>query len=153
MRELGGDDVVSVIHRRRSISKLVEPAPTGEELELLLDAARAAPDHGKLQPWQFTILRGAEMEEVVKEKGKPARAPLIIAAACVTKPSETVPKIEQVCAVAAAVENILLVATELGYGSMWRTGAPARDPNVKSFLGLGEDDVIVAFVYLGTVPG
>ena len=45
---------------------------------------------------------------------------------------------------------MLLAATALGYGSMWRTGDPAYDDDVKAALGLTKQDAIVGFVYLGT---
>jgi nitroreductase len=45
---------------------------------------------------------------------------------------------------------MLLAATALGYGSMWRTGPPAYDHRVMRALGLTDDDAIVGFVYLGT---
>jgi len=41
----------------------------------------------------------------------------------------------------------------MGFGTMWRTGAPAYDVNVKRALGLGPDDRIVGFLYLGTHAG
>jgi len=51
--------------------------------------------------------------------------------------------------VAAAVQNMLLTAEEMGLAAMWRTGDGAYDPQVKQWLGLAPEDHIVAFVYLG----
>jgi nitroreductase len=48
------------------------------------------------------------------------------------------------------VQNLLLAATALGIGSMWRTGEPCYDPMVRSALALSETALILAFVYLGT---
>jgi nitroreductase len=77
---------------------------------------------------------------------------MVVVAACV--PAEgSVPEVEQITATAAAVQNLLVVATALGYGSMWRTGEPAYDPAVKVALGLAPSDTIVGFVYLGTPAG
>jgi nitroreductase len=53
-------------------------------------------------------------------------------------------------AVAAGVENMVLVAQALGYGAMWKTGAAAYDAQAKTTLGLSAQDHIVAFLYLGT---
>ena len=61
-----------------------------------------------------------------------------------------VPQIEQVIAVGAAVQNLILAAHGLGYGSMWKTGAAAYDPGVKAAVGLQAHDHIVAIVHLGT---
>jgi nitroreductase len=84
-----------------------------------------------------------------KERAKPFRAPLIIAVG-VDKPSEPrVREIENVCAAAAACQNILLAATELGIASYWRTGDAVQDPAVKALLGLAPDQELIAFLYLG----
>jgi nitroreductase len=77
---------------------------------------------------------------------------VVVAAA--RQPSHKIPWEEQLMAVAAAVQNMLLAATALGYQSMWRTGDPVYDHTVKAALGLHDDDAIVGFVYLGTpAPG
>jgi nitroreductase len=144
----------------------------------VLEAATCAPNHYRTSPWRFTVVSGRarlEMGEVMaasllerlqddedeervdaetealleKERGKPLRAPVIIAVACVPSSQPKVSEIEEVCAVAAAVENMLLAAEALGLGAMWRTGRPAADPRVKRFLHFPEDSQIVAFVYLG----
>jgi nitroreductase len=58
-------------------------------------------------------------------------------------------EIENIEATAAAVENMLLTAEELGLAAMWRTGDAAYDPRVKEWLGLAPGDHLAAFVYLG----
>ncbi|NJM54292.1 MAG: hypothetical protein HC846_13470, partial [Blastocatellia bacterium] len=63
---------------------------------------------------------------------------------------DKIPRIEQVGAVAAGVENMMLTAQALGYGAMWKTGAAAYDAQAKTTLGLAAEDEIVAFLYLGT---
>lgn len=50
---------------------------------------------------------------------------------------------------AAAIENMLLVAQEQGLAAMWRTGDAAYDPRVKAWLGLAPQDHIVAFLSVG----
>ena len=84
-----------------------------------------------------------------KERSKPMRAPVLIAVG-VDKPCEAkVIEIENVCATAAACENILLAAHELGLAAKWRTGDPAREPKVKEFLGFEPDQHLIAFLYIG----
>jgi nitroreductase len=61
--------------------------------------------------------------------------------------------IENICAAAAAVENILLAAVGLGLGAMWRTGAAVDDPEVKRFLGLLPEQPLIGFVYVGYPEG
>jgi nitroreductase len=86
---------------------------------------------------------------LAKERGKPLRAPVVVAVGCVPSSAEKVEETEEICAVAAGVQNMLLAAQAMGLGAMWRTGAPARDPAVKRFLGLPDEAHIIAFVYLG----
>jgi nitroreductase len=170
-------DTLEAIRARRSVGRLTDPAPTDDELQTLLDAAACAPDHGELRPWKFVVLRGREKDEfgavledayvarcraigaqpsdgqLKKERTKLGRAPLVVIACAINQHSEEIPWIEQILAVGAAVENMLLAATALGYGSMWRTGPPAYDHRVTRAIGLTDDDAIVGFVYLGTPVG
>jgi nitroreductase len=88
-------------------------------------------------------------EGLAKERAKPLRAPVIIAVG-VDKPVETkVDQIENLCAVAAACQNILLAAQAEGLGAIWRTGDAARDPKIKQFLGFAPDQHLIGFLYLG----
>ena len=85
------------------------------------------------------------------EREKIRRSPSILVAGClVRKDIPKVPEIEQVIAAGAAVENLLLAATELGIGAMWKTGPAAYSPRVKAAVGLTADDHIVAILHLGT---
>jgi len=143
-------------------------------MRTILRAAAAAPDHERLRPFRFTILEGAAKDafglvladaydsrcaaagtEPVsakreKERTKLGRAPLVLTVSALRQPSAVVPWEEQLAAAAAAAQNACLAATALGYGSMWRTGDPSYDPSVKAALGLGGDDAIVGWLYLGS---
>jgi nitroreductase len=164
-------DLFDAIDTRSSAGRLTEPGPKPEEFDRLLRAAARAPDHGRLKPWRFIILNGADREsfanaaaaakrtrlptmteeQVAAERAKIGRSPTIVVAACVVDRANTkVPEIEQIIAVGAAVENLVLAAHALGYGVMWKTGAAAYDPQVKAVLGLQPDDHIVAILHLGT---
>jgi len=76
------------------------------------------------------------------------RAPLIVAVGAQITPGK-IPEVEQVAAVAAAIQNMQLAAAALGLGAVWKTGAPAYDPTIKAWLGLAPQDHIVGFVYIG----
>ncbi len=167
-------DAIEVLFARRSTGRLVGPAPAGEALRTILRAAAAAPDHERLRPFRFTVLEGtakdafgrvladaytarcaaAGTEPVPakreKERTKLGRAPLVLVVSAVRQPAAGVPWDEQRAAAAAAAQNACLAATGLGYGSMWRTGDPAYDPNVKAALGLDASDAIVGWLYLGS---
>lgn len=47
-----------LIHSRQNVSprRLNAPGPSAEQLQDILGAAAAAPDHGQLQPWRFVIV-------------------------------------------------------------------------------------------------
>jgi nitroreductase len=162
-------DLLTAIESRASALKLIEPGPTRAHLEQIMRAGVRAPDHGRLRPWRFVVLEGAAREKLgdamarlslVKfpqstpeqldgERRKVLRAPTIVVAAAHITPGK-IPEVEQILAVAAGVENMVLVAQALGYGAMWKTGAAAYDAQTKAMLGLTERDHIVAFLYLGT---
>ena len=84
------------------------------------------------------------------ERRKALRAPVIVAVAAAARPHPKVPEIEQVAAVSAGIENLILAAHALGFGTMWKTGGAAYSAVVKRALGLDEADQILGFVYLGT---
>ncbi len=168
-------NLFTAIDTRASSIKLVAPGPSRVDLERILLAGTRAPDHGKLAPWRFVVLESVGREvlgnamaaalqssrsectdaHLATEREKPMRAPTIIAVAAHLVRLHKVPEIEQLQAVAAAVQNMFLAAHALGYGAMWKTGAATRAPQVKEALGFTADDEIVAFLYLGTnaVPG
>jgi nitroreductase len=162
-------DALEAIFTRHSISK-VKPDPVPHAIiEKLLQAAVQAPNHYRVRPWRFIVLTGKSREalgEVLAqalkkqnpelpqagmdvERAKPLRAPILIAVG-VDKPADPrVLEIENICAVAAAVENLLLAAHAEGLGAMWRTGTAARDPEVKKFLGLSPNQELISFIYIG----
>lgn len=166
-------DLFEAITTRHSIPK-VRPDPVPRELiEKMLSAAVQAPNHHRVLPWRFIVIQGdarvrlgeafgqalrqrkpeALEAELEKERSRTLRAPVLIAVA-VEKPVEAkVLEIENVCAAAAAVENMLLAANALGLGAMWRTGPAATSAEVKSFLGIEADQHIIAFVYVGYPDG
>jgi nitroreductase len=162
-------ETLEVIHTRQSIGQ-VKPDPVSRELiEQILSAAVQAPNHYKVRPWRFVVMMGAGRErlgeamaqstqaakpdateaELQKDREKPLRAPVVIAVA-VSKPALAKEKeIENVCATAAAVQNMLLAAHALGLAAMWRTGPSATDPAIKHFFGWEADQMLIGFVYLG----
>ena len=68
---------------RQSVGVLEEPAPQGAELDLILDAGLRAPDHGRLRPWRFVLIRGdqrlawGERLAEAAEARDPATAPML----------------------------------------------------------------------------
>ena len=165
-------DVLATIAARASATRLADPGPTQEDLKKILTAGVRAPDHGRLTPWRFTVIEGdarrkladamarnllerspeATPELLEQERAKAMRAPVVIVAAAKIVAPSKIPEIEQVMAVAAGVQNMLLLSQALGYGAMWKTGSIAYDDKMKALVGLGPRDHIVGFIYIGTAP-
>ena len=165
-----------LLSRQSVPPRLLEgPAPSPADIDDMLAAAMCAPDHGAIRPWRFHVIQGAALnrlgdifvaalkqrqhdappETIEKERGRPLRAPLIIAACAKIDQARTekIPAVEQIVSVATACQNILLAAHDKGFGAMMLTGANARDPHVKAAFGLDGPDEIVGFIYIGTPSG
>jgi len=155
---------------RQSLNLLQEPAPDGAELDLILDAGLRAPDHGRLRPWRFVLIRGAQKQAWAdrvakaievrdpenaaalsdKYRGWVARTPLIIALGAEIKAGHKIPEIEQLLSVGAAAMNMLNALHLLGYGGMWVTGVNSYDPQVNKLLGFEAPSRLVGFLGVGT---
>lgn len=162
-------DIFTAIDERHSLGKLKPDPLPREVIEKLLWAAVQAPNHYKVRPWRFVVLTGAGRERLgealaasftsrfpeapaeaaQKERQKPLRAPLVIAVGVDLPADPKVDEIENLCAAAAACQNLLLAATALGLGSIWRTGETVHDPEIKRFLGFAPEQPLIGFLYLG----
>lgn len=160
--------VREAIHGRRSIGKAAPDPLPRELIEDLLSAAVAAPNHKLTAPWRFVVLAGSARGEVgrahaaavvrsrpdhpeaglVKEAARLERAPVVVA--CICRPSDNrVMAREDRDAVAAGVQNLLLMAHAHGLAAIWRTGVMADEPEVCAALNMGPEDQLVGLVYLG----
>lgn len=162
-------ELIDAIFTRRSQANLkLDPIPR-TVIEKLLSAAVQAPNHYKVRPWRFVVLTGKgrerlgeamarsmvsrypelDKEAIENTRNLTLRSPLLIVVG-VDKPDDPrVIEIENVCAAAAACQNILLAAHGLGLGAKWRTGEWASDLKVKEFLGFSADQYLIAFLYVG----
>jgi len=162
-------EVVQAIFTRRSVP-VVKPDPIPHDVvEFLLACAVQAPNHHHVRPWRFVVIQGTARERLgdifaevmhdqfpelpeaalIKERSKPLRAPLLIAVGVDLPEDPRVLELENICAAAAATQNLLLAAHSLGLAGMWRTGKPALSPQVKTFLGLKPEQPLIAFLYIG----
>jgi len=164
---------IEALLARRSARALTGPAPDAGALELILAAAARAPDHGRLRPWRFILVRDGARERfgalladqlrrahpqidedsLQRERLKAYRAPLIVVVAAHCDTAVKIPAIEQVLSAGAAAHAMMLAAFALGFNAMWKTGDAAYDATVKQALGLEPGDAIAGFLYLGTESG
>lgn len=158
---------------RHSTPHLQEPAPSAEEIAQVWQAVIRAPDHARLKPtrlqiWQADALdRMGEIfaqsaqqatpeltEDALKRtRNLPHRAPMVAVVIASVKEHAKVPEIEQIISTGCGAYALILALNDLGYGCMWRTGNYAYDDHVKSAIGLGSNEHIVGFVYIGSQGG
>jgi nitroreductase len=138
------------ILRRRSIRRYTDQPVTDELVEALLRAAMAAPSAGNQQPWQFVVIRERALLTAIHGV-HPYSAMLPGAPVAILVCGEpglcTWPQYwEQDCA--AATENLLIAAEQLGLGSVWLGVHPLaeRVEGVRSVLGM--PPAIVPFALL-----
>lgn len=160
-------DIIESMLNRASSPKLTDPAPNKDQVETLLRCAIRAPDHCKLRPWRFVVIRGQALEQLgvafeqsqpdadevkrARLRAMPLRAPMIVVSiACLTPDHKKVPEWEQWVSVGIATQHMQLAAQAMGYGAMWRTGEMTEQAAVKAYLGMVEHEKIVAFLYIGT---
>ncbi len=159
---------LDLLLNRRSQPRLEAPAPSGVEMENILQAGLSAPDHKCLTPWRFIVCQNEGLDKLgrfffnaAKQKQAeqatldrapqlPLRAPMVIVAICQYKQDDKVPRVEQIASTACAVQAMQMAALAQGFQGIWRTGWYAKDPVVKASLGCKEQDEIVGFLYLGT---
>jgi nitroreductase len=160
--------VLSFLARRRSASALMlrAPGPTADELDILLRLAVRVPDHGKLSPWRFIVLEGAAKTRIGEELATLAQArpdavkataalgkftapPLAVAVVSHVKPGD-IPEWEQLMSAGAVCSTLLNAALAMGYGANWITDWYAFDDLALAALGVGPDERVAGFVYVGT---
>jgi nitroreductase len=161
-------ETLAFLARRRSASALAltAPAPSDAELATLLRLATRVPDHGKLAPWRFVILRGEgkqrfiagleaiaagrpDGEKLKAKLGKIKAPPLTLAV--VSRVSDgDIPEWEQRLSSAAVCMNMIIAAQAMGYGANWITDWYAYDADAARLLGLKDGERIAGYVHLGT---
>lgn len=159
--------LLSFLATRRSSSAvtLAEPAPAEDEVEALIRLAARAPDHGKLSPWRFIVLRGegkaeyaGRLEALAQSRGDVRAAaklaklkipPMGIAVVSAPRAHE-IPEWEQVLSAGAVCTGLLYAAQALGYGANWITDWYAYDGEAKAILGLTPDEKVAGFIFIGT---
>ncbi len=152
--------------------RLVVPGPDENQLGMILNAAASAPDHGQILPWRFVLVpeaardrladvfgaalierdAAATPEQVAQAQEKAYRAPLLMLV--VVNGARGDPEIdlhERIVSAGCAVQNMLLMATALGYGSALTSGKALKSGGLRALFGLADGDHALCFVSIGTV--
>lgn len=153
---------LEAVRARQSSSKVTDEAPSRAELLKLVAAAGRVADHSSLRPWRLIELRGSDREmlgaAIAKAEGdrspstKPLRAPLLIAVVASYRKSEKVPRWEQEAVASGVAHMLSLLLDEAGYGVLWRTGHYTRSKAVAKAHGLGKNEELLGWLYVGGKP-
>lgn len=163
----------SIIKNRRSSPPplFIKGKVIPDEIILqILENANYAPTHKKTEPWRFTVFAGdglkklSEMQREIYSKyaGEkfnpinlkklvdfPLLSSHVIAIGMKRDEGKRIREIEEIEAVACAVQNMFLTATAFGLGTFWSTGGITYFKESKPFFNLGEEDHLLGFFYLG----
>jgi nitroreductase len=141
--------VLSCIFARRSIRSYVDNKPVErEKIEILLQAAMAAPSACNLQPWEFIIIDDPSEMKAFKKlvRGGQFNAPMAMIVCARTSYVPWEGNGWQIdCA--AAIENMMLAAVEMGLGSLWI--GDYNQQGVRELLNIPEGVEPMSVVYFG----
>ncbi len=168
------DTALTLIHTRQHVSpkRIVDPGPDREQVEKILAAAGAAPDHGRLTPWRLVIIpperrhllgeafaealveRDEQATEIQKQeaRAKAHRGPfLILVVARLGMALGPVHPQERLISAGCAVQNMLLVAHAMGFGAGLASGRALYSRHMRELFKLAEDEQPLCFLTVGTV--
>ncbi len=138
-------EALEAIRRRRSVRRYTGEPVLRSDLEAIIDAGRLAATGHNRQPWDFVVVT----DPTIRERLSLGKAWLLEAGAIMAVILDPTARfwIEDG---AAAVENMLLAATALGYGSCWLEGnTQSREDELKSILGVPEHLRLFTLVSVG----
>jgi nitroreductase len=151
--------------------RLIEPGPDEEQINRLFLAAAAAPDHNQITPWRFLIIPkhkrealgelfaqallerdgSAIFEQVAAAREKAVRSPFLMLLS-IDQGQQTceIDVHERVLSAGCAVQNILLLATAMGYGSSLTSGKALKAACFRDGLELRDTEHAICFLSVGT---
>ena len=165
---------LTLIHSRQSTSPkfLVEPGPDCAQVESILNAAGAAPDHRRLTPWRLVIVpaekrhllaeafaealseRDAEATETQRQEAreKAYRGPLLVTVIGRLGPTlGNVHPHERLISAGCAIQNMLLTAHAMGLGAGLSSGRSLYSERLRQFFQLTAGEQLLCFITVGTV--
>ncbi|NMM47029.1 nitroreductase family protein [Marinigracilibium pacificum] len=163
-----------IIQNRRAVYPVAfNDAPVDDHIiEEMLEAANWAPTHRLTQPWRFSVFTGEGINKLAdfqselykkiasekntfkdatydKLKTKPLKCSHIISIGMKRDIKQSVPEIEEVSAVACAVQNMWLTASAHKVGCYWGSGGITYEKEALPFFGLSDNDQLLGFLYIG----
>ena len=168
------DAALTLIHSRQHTSpkRLGDPGPDRGQIEKILSAAGAAPDHGLLTPWRLIIIppgrrhllaetfaealaeRDSKATEVQKQeaRAKASRGPFLVMVVARLDPElgPAHPQ-ERIISAGCAIQNMLLTAHAMGFGAGLSSGGALYSQRMKVLFGLSAHEQRLCFMNVGTV--
>jgi nitroreductase len=148
------NSTLETIFKRRSIRKYTQRAVEPEKLDLLLQAAMAAPSAMNCKPWEFVVVTDPGKLAAFRKRlifgDRDAPAAIVV---CGNPRLSANPAArlfwEQDCS--AATENILIAAAGLGLGTVWIGLHPVKEfvRVVRRIVGLPRRVTPLSLVYVG----
>ena len=166
-------EINELIRERRSIypEQFSDRKVHREQIEVILNNAQWAPTHGNTQPWRFKVFMNEGRQELSSFLGqtyldlipkedqndmklkklmsRPLKASVVIAVSMKRQPEEKILEIEEIEAVACAIQNMHLTCTAYGLGGFWSTPKLIYTQKMNEFLNLEEKDKCLGLFYIG----
>jgi nitroreductase len=140
-------EALEAIKKRRSIRNFTGELIPRKDLETIVDAGRLAASGSNKQPWDFIVITERVLIDQLSErvaKNWMLKSGAIIA---VVMDPRSRWWIEDG---AAAIENMLIASTALGYGSCWLEGNTLpREEEFKVLLGVPETKKLLTLLPIG----
>ena len=168
------NEISRLLRSRRSVYPAMYTGEVVDDsiIKDMLENANWAPTHKLTEPWRFTVFAGNGLKklatfqsELYKKKAlasgnfseekytklstKPLLCSHIISIGMKREENESIPEIEEISAVASAVQNMQLTATGHGVGCYWGSGGVTYMDEAKTFFGLETKDLLLGFLYIG----
>lgn len=166
-------EINELIRERRTIypEQFKDRKVHKEQIDLILNNAQWAPTHGNTQPWRFKVFSDEgrtklsdflsqtylkltpkdkqEDAKLTKLLTRPKMASVVIAVCMKRQESERIAEIEEIEAVACAIQNMHLTCTAYGLGAFWATPNLIYTKEMNDFLGIGDKDKCLGLFYIG----
>jgi nitroreductase len=163
--------MLEIMAMRRSVppQAMTGAGPNAGEIAQMLTIASRVPDHGKLARWRFILFEGdarlragtaiaaafqaekplADAEALAYERGRLARAPLVIGVVGRSGPHGKIPEWEQNLTLGAVCMSLTLAAQAQGYATCWLTEWFSYNRQVLDALGLEPQERMAGFLHIG----
>lgn len=142
--------------RRRSVRCFSNRKVPFSLLVKLFEAARWAPSACNQQPWLFVAVDDRNLLNRLAPYSTKKILWGPVAVFCFTNNTEKRENFDNIQSTAAAIQNVLLQATELGLGATWIAGFSAKKEDhlmIKKILGVPREYLLQALLAIGSSKG